>query len=171
MSDEPTAFLEYFRGNDDPVMDGDDCEPDFFQKTFEMQKLAQAGIDPVAFAAESAPRTRAGARHYQNISEFQKRLATGSAPRVNLSPRLQKLYPGLNEGMRAIARQYLLEKLSEGAPLAKGAAITDEMFHTLALMRPDLLPEEYEAAEKAARALDLPLFLKIVQRAVGAQRS
>lgn len=55
-------------------------------------------------------------------------------------------------------------EISEGEPLAK-ASITSSMLKTLAQIRAALTPEEFEAASKAVKALDVDAFLQICRRA------
>jgi hypothetical protein len=56
------------------------------------------------------------------------------------------------------------EDIPEGEPLAK-ASVTDSMLKTLTQIRAALLPEEFEAAQKAVAALDIDAFLQICRRA------
>jgi hypothetical protein len=68
------------------------------------------------------------------------------------------------DGTCCYTRFVSVDAIDEGSPLAK-ASVTDSMNKTLTQLRAALLPEEFEAAQKAVAALDVDLFLQICRRA------
>jgi hypothetical protein len=133
----------------------------------ELQKLNRSRMEPTRNAPpKSQPEPQSVEELFGQCEKRSSGRGTVKLTKRYIAETDEIMVEAWNSEGECVATRFISagQDISEGSSLAK-ASISDSMLKTLAGLRSSLTPEEFEAAARAVKALDVDAFLQICRRA------